>query len=420
MMKTIAKLLVVPLAVAATACGTTQSAEKPVDKPTETVAAPAPKQDSVQALIADAGKLLREGRAQEAKAKYAQALLKEPGNFDARIGQANADIKLGNFDAAKGALAALQQERPESREVIILLGVLLKEKGDYAGGIALYKDALAKQEKNGEQPDADLLNNLIVLYRLNKEYDEGEQTCRKLLSRDPKNVDALKNLSLIYFDQEKYALAETIAINSLKLNDRDAALYNNRGMIRVKRGRYPEAVSFFKKAVEIDPTNISAHLNLGSIALRYRDYNTAASHFGEAMKLEPRQPEANLGFGYALAGQQKADEAIKQLQRALEINPAAAEAYGEIAMVTKLQLNKAEDALTWCTKYKDAKGGALDDKDPMKGECMSIETELKAAAAAKAAMERMKAEEEAEKAKNPPPPAAPAPGGEASQPQSAP
>lgn len=423
MMKTIAKLLVVSLAAVATACGTTQSAEKPVDKPVETVAAPPPKQDSVQALIADAGKLLREGRAQEAKAKYAQALQKEPGNFDARIGEANADIKLGSFDTARSTLSALQKERPESREVIILLGVLLKEKGDYAAGIDLYKDALAKQEKNGEQPDPGLLNNLIVLYRLNKQYDEGEATCRKLLSRDPKNVDALKNLSLIYFDQEKYALAETIAVNSLKLNDRDAALYNNRGMIRVKRGRYPEAVSFFKKAVEIDPTNISAHLNLGSIALRYRDYNTAASHFGEAMKLEPRQPEANLGFGYALAGQQKADEAIKQLQRALEINPGAAEAYGEIAMVTKLQLNKTSDALDWCNKYKDAKGGKLDDKDPMKGECMSIETELKAAAAAKAAMERMKAEEEAEKAKNPPPPApapAPAPAPDANQPQSAP
>jgi tetratricopeptide (TPR) repeat protein len=382
-------------------CGTTQSGQKPVDDRPRDTAPAAPKLDSVQALIADAGKLLREGRAAEAKAKYAEVLQKEPGNFDARIGDAGADIKLGNHDAAKAALATLQKERPESREVIILLGVLLKEKGDYKGGIELYKAALDKQEKNGESPDPDLLNNLIVLYRLNKDYDEGEKTCRQLLSRDPKNVDALKNLSLIYFDQEKYALAETIAINSLKLNDRDAALYNNRGMIRVKRGRYPEAVSFFKKAVEIDRTNIAAHLNLGAIALRYRDYDTAAAHFGEAMKLEPRQAEANLGFGFALAGQQKADEAVKQLQRALEINPGAAEAYGEIAMVTKLQLNNTNGALEWCNKYKGAKGGKLDDKDPMKGECMAIEQELKNQEMIKKQQEMLRQQEEAEKAKKP-------------------
>jgi tetratricopeptide (TPR) repeat protein len=381
------KLVTLLLALVVAACGGTKAETKP-DPIAKAEAAPkaetakpaATKEDSVQALIADAGKLLKDGKAQDAKAKYATALKRDPKNFDARVGMANADIKLGNYDEAKSSLQALQKEKPDSREVVILLGVLAKEKGDYAGGIELYKDALDKQEKAGEAPDPDLLNNMIVLYRLNKEYEDAEKTCRKLLSRDPNNVDALKNLSLIYFDQEKYALAETIAINSLKLNDKDAALYNNRGMIRLKQYKtpnYPQAVGFFKKALEIDPNNISAHLNLGAIALRYRDYNTAAQHYGEALKLEPKQPEANLGLGFALAGQQKPDEAIRQLQRALEINPNAVEAYGEIAEVTNLQLNKPKDALDWCGKYKDAKGGKVDDKDPVGKDCTNIEQTLK-------------------------------------------
>lgn len=397
---TLASLAVLALA---SACATTQADQKPADTPVEQKpAAEAPKADSVQALVADAGKLLRDGKPQEAKAMFAQALKKEPGNFDARIGEAGCDIRLGNYDAAKSTLDALRKERPDSREVIILLGVLHTEKGEYDAGIALYKGQIEKAEKNGEPADPDLLNNLIVLYRLSKDYDAGEKTCRTLLARDPDNVDALKNLSLIYFDQEKYALAETIAINSLKLKDNDAALYNNRGMIRVKRNRYPEAVTFFKKAVEIDPTLISAHLNLGAIALRYRDYNTAANHYGQAMKLEPRQAEANLGFGYALSGQQKAQEAISQLQRALEIDPKATSALGEIAMIQKLQLNNVDGARDWCNKYKEAKGAGLDAKDPVKADCDAIELELKSRDAAKAAMEKMKAAEDAEKAKNPP------------------
>lgn len=420
MIRNLARSALAATLAAAVGCGGPAATTKVDDKPTQTAEAnkpPPPRADSAQALIADAGSLLRQGKAQEAKAKYAQALQKEPGNFDARLGEVNADIKLGNFPQAQTSLNALRKEKPDSREVIIVLGVLLKEKGDYAGGIELYKDELEKQEKKGETPDPDLLNNMIVMYRLNKDYDEAEKTCRKLLSRQPDNVDALKNLSLIYFDQEKYALAETIAVNSLKLNDKDAALYNNRGMIRVKRGRYPEAVSFFKKAVEIDPTNIAAHLNLGSIALRYRDYATASSHFGDAMKLEPRQPEANLGLGLALSGQQKASEAITQLQRALEITPGTADAFGEIAMITKLQLNKPGEALTWCEKYKDAKGGRLDDKDPMKNECTAIEQELKNAEIIKKQQEMMRKQEEEDKKNAPPPKPAPAaPAGDAAAP----
>lgn len=419
----VTRLLVVTAVGALAACGTTSTAEKKDDKPVDTPAAPvAKKEDSVQALVADAGLLLKQGRAQEAKAKYAQALKKEPGNFDARVGEASADIKLGNLDSAATALASLQKEKPEAREVIILLGLLHKEKGDFRAGINLYEGALEKQKAAGAAPDPDLLNNLIVLYRLNKDYDEGEKTCRQLLSRDPDNVDALKNLSLIYFDQEKFALAETIAINSLKLNDKDAALYNNRGMIRVKRGRYPEAVSFFKKAVEIDPALISAHLNLGAIALRYRDYNTAANHFGQAMKIEPRHPEANLGFGFALAGQQKAQEAIAQLQRAVEINPKAAEAFGEIAMVTNLQLNKPQEALEWCGKYQSAGGGG-DDKDAITLECKNIEQTLKNQEMMKKQAEQAKAAaaaEEAEKAAKKPPEPPPAEGAAAPAPAPAP
>jgi tetratricopeptide (TPR) repeat protein len=264
-----------------------------------------------------------------------------------------------------------------------------------------------------------MLNNLITMYRLSKDYDEAIKACTTLLSRDPSNNDALKALSLVYFDQGKYDLAETIAINSLKLNDKDAALYNNQGMIRVKKKRYPEAMSYFYKAVSVDPNNLAAHLNIGSIALRYRDYQNASKHFAEAMKLEPKHPEANLGYGLALSGlsgslppdeqAKKAPDAIAQLERAIEIDANATEAIGEVAMIQKLQLSNLDAAKTWCDKYKAAKS-KVDDKDPMKGECASIEGEIKAKEAAARAMEQMKkaqAEEEASKPKTPPPPPPP-------------
>jgi tetratricopeptide (TPR) repeat protein len=420
-MKTTRLLLSAGLLAAVIGCATTETKPDPtpIVQETKQPEPEKPKLDSVAALVADGTKLLKEGRATDAKTKFEAALAKDAANKDAKVGLAQANLKLGDFDGANAILSELKKDQPDSREVVLLLGLLHKEQGDFKAGIKLYEGEIEKQTASGQAPDPEMLNNLITMYRLSKKYDEAIKACTTLLSRDPTNNDALKNLSLVYFDQGKYDLAETIAINSLKLNDKDAALYNNQGMIRVKKKRYPEAMSYFYKAVSVDPNNLAAHLNIGSIALRYRDYQNAAKHFAEAMKLEPKHPEANLGYGLALSGlsgslppdeqAKKAPDAIAQLQRALEIDPSATEAIGEIAMIQKLQLSNLDEAKRWCDKYKAAKS-KMDDKDPMKGECASIEGEIKAKEAAARAMEQMKkaqAEEEASKPKTPPPAEAP-------------
>jgi tetratricopeptide (TPR) repeat protein len=423
-------LLALGLLSAALGCATTETKPDPTPVDDAPKVVETKKVDSPAALIADGTKLLKEGRSTDAKAKFEAALAKDPSSTDAKVGLAQAKLKLGDLDGAKAILNELKAAQPDSREVVLLLGLLHKEQGDFKSGISLYEKEIEKQKAAGQAPDAEMLNNLITMYRLSKDYDEAIKACTTLLSRDPTNADALKNLSLVYFDQEKYDLAETIAINSLKLNDKDAALYNNQGMIRVKKKRYPEAMSFFYKAVSVDPNNLAAHLNIGSIALRYRDYQNASKHFAEAMKLEPKHPEANLGYGLALSGlsgslppdqqEKKAPDAIAQLQRALEIDANATEAVGEIAMINKLQLQNLDEALAWCEKYKAAKG-KLDDKDVMKGECTAIEGEIKAKAAAERAMEQMRksqAEEEANKPKEPTPTPAPAPA--AAAPEAAP
>jgi tetratricopeptide (TPR) repeat protein len=415
----ITRLLSAGLVAAIVGCAT--PAPKPEPTPVvEEVKRPEPekpKGDSVAALVADGTKLLKDGRATDAKAKFEAALAKDDANRDAKVGLAQAQLKLGELQAANAILSELKKADPDSRDVVLLLGLLHKEQGDFKAGIKLYEGELAKQKAAGQAPDPEMLNNLITMYRLAKDYDEAIKACTTLLSRDPTNNDALKNLSLVYFDQGKYDLAETIAVNSLKLNDKDAALYNNQGMIRVKKKRYPEAMSFFYKAVSVDPNNLAAHLNIGSIALRYRDYQNASRHFADAMKLEPKHPEANLGYGLALSGlsgslppdeqAKKAPDAIAQLQRALEIDGGAHEALGEIAMIHKLQLNNLNEAKGWCDKYKAAKN-KLDDKDPMKGECASIEGEIKAKEAAARAMEQMKKAQADEEASKPPPPPPPA------------
>jgi Tfp pilus assembly protein PilF len=364
-------------ALLAVSCTTTKETVKE-DKP---VVEAKPKVKSLAALIGDGFRFLDKDDPEKAKSEFERALQKEPNSFDARLGMALVDVKLGKFDEARGALETLSAEKSDDRRVLMALGKLYEGSGDFKKGIKLFKAELKK-----DAFDTDVLNGLMVLYRLNGDYKEAERTCTKILSRDPGNAAALKNLSLIYYDQKKFALSETIAINSLKKDDKDAALYNNRGMIRVQRGRYVEAMPFFRKAVEINPNLLSAHLNIGAIALRYRDYETAEKHFGQAVKLSPRHAEGNLGYALALSGMQKGQDALAQLTRALEIKESCT-AQSETARVYKFQLNKLQPALEWANKYVKCKGGKLDDKDPMKIEIENIKNELE--------MQKMQAESEA-------------------------
>ena len=221
-------------AIGLVACETTKPIED--DKPVVVVK----KEKSVAALIGDGFRFLDKEDPEKAKGEFTRALAKEPGNFDARLGMALVKVKLEKFDEARADLETLSGEKPEERRVTLALGTLYETSGEFKKGIKLFKTELKK-----DAFDTEILNRLMVLYRLNKDYGQAEKTCTALLSRDPGNAAALKNLSLIYYDQKKFALSETIAVNSLKKDDKDAALYNNRGMIRVQRGRYVEAMPFF-------------------------------------------------------------------------------------------------------------------------------------------------------------------------------
>ncbi len=366
------------------ACGSDESAKKP-DKPVkQEVKKPPTKEEAVAALIGDAKKLMARADYAAAKGKYEAALQKDPGNFDARFGVAQAQVGLKDTANAEAALVELRKEKPDHKGVLFALGDLYSITEQHKKAIELFQEQLKSDEYNTE-----MLNRLIVAYRLSGDFPKAEENITKLLSRDPDNGDALKNLSLIYYDQGKFALSETIAINSLKLDDKDAALYNNRGMIRVKKGRYPEAMSFFRKSVELDPNLIAPHLNIGAIALRYRDYDTAAKHYGDAVKLDSGHPAANLGLGLALSGQEKGDEAVTQLERALKLDPKANVAMAELARVYKHQKNELQPAKDWAEKYIAAEGSVADDH-PIKVLLSNIEIELE--------QERMLKETQAEAA----------------------
>jgi tetratricopeptide (TPR) repeat protein len=351
--------------------------------------------DETPAAIFDAGeRALVAQQNENAKNLFLKGLTLQPSNDAAKVGLADAYVRLGLFADARPILEAQYEGSPKNRRILELLGRTYQENKETAArGLTLFLGLFKENDR-----DELVLTQLAGLYRVDGQYDESVSMCKRILERNPESIAALKTLSFTYFESGKYTLAETIAVNVLEKGDKDPVLYNNRGMIRVYKKQYLKAQPFFQKALELDAKMTEPHLNLGAISLRYRDYATAEKHFGAVLKNDSRHPSANLGMGYAMGGLQKGEEAIKQLEKALEIKPDEIDVYAEITVIYKFQMADLDNALLWANKYLEAKGGTLADSDPMKIQLDNIKMEIEGAKMAEEAMAESEAEESEEAA----------------------
>ena len=124
-------------------------------------------------------KLLKRGKAQRPRPSTRKRCKKEPEEHRRPHWLGPRGHQARQFPAAKTSLNALQKEKPDSREVILLLGLVAKEKGDYSGGIDLHKTR-SRSGEGGREPTP-TSRTTSSCYRLNKEYDEAEKMCRKIL-----------------------------------------------------------------------------------------------------------------------------------------------------------------------------------------------------------------------------------------------
>ena len=157
------------------------------------------------------------------------------------------------------------------------------------------------ENKNLNVEPQDLVNSMLVLYRLGKFED--------ILIRSKKIIRAYPN---------------------------SPNIHNLRGLIYANKKLSNLAIKHFKKSIDLLPNNPVPYSNLGSTLIDTQNFKQAIKTIKIAIKLKPEFYEAFNNLGNAYTQLNKYKIAFKNYKRAIEINPNYYEAYDNLIKILKI------------------------------------------------------------------------------------
>ena len=236
----------------------------------------------------------------------------------------------GQLDLAIEGLQQAMSLQPDSLEMRMMVGNLLREKGQVGRAIQEHQ-ALLQRPKLRRLEHANVLLCLGLDYRRGGFVDRALDAFNEVLRLDPDNQYALLNLEKLYAEQHQWERAyetrqhlTTLAPEETQRRSRAilAFLENERGLEEMRAGRAADAANRFGAAMHLDPTALPSYLNLGDIRRDHEQLREAVEAWERLVHVSPDR--AYLAFdrlehGYAALG--TPDRFPELCRRLIEGNP---------------------------------------------------------------------------------------------------
>jgi Tfp pilus assembly protein PilF len=141
--------------------------------------------------------------------------------------------------------------------------------------------------------------------------NRAKELYARALENDPQNADLYNNIGMLYKSTGELDRAEDAYRHAVNLNPRLTAAWSNLGVLLDARGRRKEAIAALQQANAIDPLNVGVKVNL---ALQYHAaglYSDARRLLEEAVRANPTMAEAQYALGRTLEAQGDRSSAIQ-------------------------------------------------------------------------------------------------------------
>ena len=141
--------------------------------------------------------------------------------------------------------------------------------------------------------------------------NRAKELYARALESDPQNADLYNNVGMLYKSTGELDRAEDAYRHAVSLNPRLAAAWSNLGVLLDARGRKKEAIAALQQAIAVDPSNVGVKVNL---ALQYHAsgmYADARRLLEEAVRTNPTMPEAQYALARTLEAQGDRSSAVQ-------------------------------------------------------------------------------------------------------------
>ncbi len=216
------------------------------------------------AIVAARGDaLLAGGQRPDAAAAFAQALLSDPDNTRARVGEARIAAIGGDTAKAQTLVAALLAREPSATEAWLLQAALLATRGDRAGARGAYERAIAAAPY-----DVKAYAALIPILVQEGQLDEAAKRFAAMKKAAPKAIPTAYADALISYHKGDKEHARTAIRSVLKSAPGDERARLLGGAVEYDFGSYGLAIKLLEPVVAANPKQAYARRLLASALLR--------------------------------------------------------------------------------------------------------------------------------------------------------
>jgi tetratricopeptide (TPR) repeat protein len=238
--------------------------------------------------------------------------------------------RAGHLDEAETAYRKILDARPDTPEILQLLGTLLGQAGRLDDARTTLEDAIRLQPENAEAQ----YNLAECLFRLDDAAAAGN-AYRAALAARPDHVEAAIGLSGLLLAAGEAAEATDITRAALDHASGHPLLLAQLGASLLESGDPAAARVHLETAVRQMPDHALARRNLAATLIKLEEFKPALELLRPLVNAEPRAIELLLLAGVALHKSGQHARARPAAERALEIDPdnvAAINLLGDIAV----------------------------------------------------------------------------------------
>jgi tetratricopeptide (TPR) repeat protein len=243
--------------------------------------------DSPQAdeLITDT--LMEEGKYKEALEAATAAAVRFPDERRFVFYKAQASGRLGDMTAAEATLRPLLKNTAEDAQIYSFMSSVQLE----ANRLKEAEDS-ARKAVSLEPRDIDALVTLSIVQERQKKFKDSEATLRKALDVDPDNATLLNNLGYYLTERgDRLQEAEDLVRRAVNIAPTNGSFLDSLGWLLFRQGKAQEAQKYIEQALVYSPRSGTIHDHLGDIQKKLGHNDKAKQEWEAALKLSTEPEE---------------------------------------------------------------------------------------------------------------------------------
>jgi len=236
-----------------------------------------------------AGLFLDEGKYKEAGDLAAEASARFPEERSFKLMRAQAAAKLGDFKTVDQTVDSLLKGTAEDAELHSFKSSVLLEANQLKQAEESARKAISLDAR-----DVDPLVTLSIIQERQKKFKDSEMTLRKALEIDPENATLLNNLGYFLTERgEKPQEAEDFIRRAVNIAPTNGSFLDSLGWLLFKQGKTQEAQKYLEQAVIYSSRSATIHDHLGDLYKKLGQMEKARMEWEAGLKLATDPDEAN-------------------------------------------------------------------------------------------------------------------------------